>query len=74
MMGEYGAFGGMTIAMGTQSILRKHIQWHTVHHRSHMTWPGFESGPLQWKLAANNLSYDMAVFGSLILNGIIELK
>jgi hypothetical protein len=24
-------------------------QCHFVHHKSHMTWPGLEPGPLRWK-------------------------
>jgi hypothetical protein len=35
---------------------------HFVHHKSHITWPGLESGPPPGKPVANRLSYGMAKF------------
>jgi hypothetical protein len=36
-----------------------------VHHKIHMTRPGFEPGPPRWKPATNRLSYGAACRGSL---------
>jgi hypothetical protein len=36
-------------------------QYHFVHHKYHMTWPGFEPGPPRWEPATNRLSYGTAL-------------
>jgi hypothetical protein len=47
--GDCGEIGGMKIGRGNR-ILRENLpQRHFVHHKSHMTRPGFESGPPLWE-------------------------
>jgi hypothetical protein len=42
--------GGMKIGRGNRSIRRKPVpQRHFVHHKSHMTRPGFEPAPPRWE-------------------------
>jgi hypothetical protein len=42
---------------GETEVLGKNLpQWHFLHHKSYMTWPGLEPGPP----ATNRLSYDTA--------------
>jgi hypothetical protein len=47
--GDCGEIGGMKIGRGNQSTRRKPTPRHFVHHRPHMSRPGFEPGPQQWK-------------------------
>jgi hypothetical protein len=43
--GDCGEIGGMNIGRGNRSTRRKPAPAHFVHHKSHMTRPGFEPGP-----------------------------
>jgi hypothetical protein len=46
--------------------------YHFVHHKSHMTWPGLEPGPPQWKRATNRLRYGTALDATIVLKCILE--
>jgi hypothetical protein len=49
--GDYddGEFGGMA---GETEVLGENLpQAHLVHHKSHMTRPGFEPGPPRWEVS-----------------------
>jgi hypothetical protein len=44
------AVGGMRIGKGNRSTRKKKpAQCHLVHHKLHMTWPGFGPGPQLWE-------------------------
>jgi hypothetical protein len=43
---ECGAVGGMRIGRGNRSIQRKPAPVPFCHHKSHITWPGLEPGPM----------------------------
>jgi len=45
---------------GKQKYSEKHLsQYHLVHHKSHVDWPGIEPGPHSDRPATNCLSHDM---------------
>jgi hypothetical protein len=44
-----GEFGGMKIGRGNRSTQRNLPQRHFIHHKSHLTRPGFEPGPPRWE-------------------------
>jgi hypothetical protein len=46
---DCGAIGGMEIGRGTEVLVENLPQRHFVHHKSHMTRPGFEHGPPWWE-------------------------
>jgi hypothetical protein len=60
--GDYddGEFGRTMIGRGNRSTRRKPVQCHFVHHKSHMTSPGANSGRQGGKPATNRLSYGTA--------------
>jgi hypothetical protein len=43
--GDCGEIGGMKIGRGNRNLPQRHF----VHHKSHMTRPGFEPGPPRWE-------------------------
>jgi hypothetical protein len=43
--GDCGTIGGMKVGGETEILEENPPQWDFVHHKSHMTWPGLESGP-----------------------------
>jgi hypothetical protein len=47
--GDCGEIGGMKIGRGNRSTLRKPAPAQLVHHKSHMTRPGFQPGPPRWE-------------------------
>jgi hypothetical protein len=47
--GDCGAIGGMKIGRGTEVLGENLPQGHSVHHKSHMTRPELEPGPLRWE-------------------------
>jgi hypothetical protein len=49
MIGDGGQIGGMKIGRENRSTRRKPAPAHFVHHKSHMTRPGFEHGPPRWE-------------------------
>jgi hypothetical protein len=46
---DCGATGGMRIGRGTEVLWENLTEFHFVHHKSHMTWPGLEPGPPRWE-------------------------
>jgi hypothetical protein len=47
--GDCEEIGGMKIGRGNRSTRRNLSQRHFVHHKSHMTRPGFEPEPPRWE-------------------------
>jgi hypothetical protein len=60
--GDYGEIGGMKIGKGTEVLGENLLQRHFIHHKSHMTRPGFELSRHGGKPATNRLSYGMALW------------
>jgi hypothetical protein len=49
--GDYGEIGAMKIG-GEPKVLGENLQQRNfVHHKSHMTRPGFEPGPSRWEVS-----------------------
>jgi hypothetical protein len=49
------------LAEGTEVLGGNMLQFHFVHHKSHMIWPGANPGRRGGKLATNRLSYGTAL-------------
>jgi hypothetical protein len=47
--GDCGEISGMKIDRGTEVLGENLTQRHFVHHKFHMTSPGFEPEPPQWE-------------------------
>jgi hypothetical protein len=47
--GDCGKIGEMKIGRGSEALGENLPQHHFVHHKSHMTRPGFEPGPPRWE-------------------------
>jgi hypothetical protein len=63
----------MKIGRGTRALGENLLQRYFVHHKSHMTRPGFESGPPRGgKPATNRLSYGAAFDRPLEPEGIFK--
>jgi hypothetical protein len=76
MIGESdcGAIGGMKIGRGNRCTRRKPAQRHFVHHKSHLTRQGSNSGRRGGKPATNHLSCGAAINLSLSLEENVELQ
>jgi hypothetical protein len=46
---DCGTFGGMKIAKETEVLGENLLQHYFVHHKSHMSRPGLETGPPRWE-------------------------
>jgi hypothetical protein len=49
MIDEYGAVSGIELAGETEVHGENLAQYHYVHHKSHMAWPGIKPLPPQWE-------------------------
>jgi hypothetical protein len=47
--GDCGEIGGIKIGRGTEVLGENLPHRHFVHHKSYMTRPGLEPGPLRWE-------------------------
>jgi hypothetical protein len=64
---DCGALGGIRIGRGTEVVKENLPQCHYVHHKSHMTSPGFKPSRRGGKPATNRQSYGTAEINWILL-------